>query len=69
MHQQSNMEEEEIERLTVVTGSVTSELEDFSCEVFENGSQVDGTTNSLSKAKVEKFGPWLRCRSKGEKKA
>jgi hypothetical protein len=30
--------------LLVVTGGVTSQLEDFSCEVFEDGSEVDGST-------------------------
>jgi len=36
--------------LLVVTGSVTSQLEDFGREVFENGSEVDGSTgtNTLS---------------------
>ena len=36
--------------LLVVTGSVTSELEDLSGEVLEDGSEVDGSsgTNSLS---------------------
>lgn len=27
--------------LLVVTGSVTSELENFGCKVFEDGSEVD----------------------------
>ena len=30
--------------LLVVTGSVTGKFEDFSSEVFENGSEVDGST-------------------------
>jgi len=30
--------------LLVVTGGVSSQLEDFSCEVFEDGSEVDGST-------------------------
>jgi hypothetical protein len=30
--------------LLIVTGGVTSQLEDFSCEVFEDGSEVDGST-------------------------
>jgi hypothetical protein len=36
--------------LLVVTGGVTSQLEDFSSEVLENGSEVDGSTgtNTLS---------------------
>lgn len=36
--------------LLVVTGGVTSQLEDFSSEVLEDGSQVDGSTgtNTLS---------------------
>lgn len=36
--------------LLVVTGSVTSQLEDFGSEVLENGSEVDGSTstNTLS---------------------
>jgi hypothetical protein len=32
--------------LLVVTGSVTSQLEDFSSEVLENGSEVDGSTGT-----------------------
>jgi len=36
--------------LLVVTGSVTSQLEDFGSEVLKNGSEVDGSTstNTLS---------------------
>jgi len=36
--------------LLVVTGSVTSQLEDLSCEVLKNGSEVNGSTgtNTLS---------------------
>lgn len=30
--------------LLVVTGGVTSQLENFSSEIFEDGSQVDGST-------------------------
>jgi hypothetical protein len=30
--------------LLIVTGGVTSQLEDFSSEVFEDGSEVDGST-------------------------
>ena len=32
--------------LLVVTGGVTSQLENFSSEVLENGSQVDGSTST-----------------------
>jgi hypothetical protein len=32
--------------LLVVTGSVTSQLEDFSSEVLEDGSEVDGSTGT-----------------------
>jgi hypothetical protein len=32
--------------LLVVTGGVTSQLEDFSSEVLEDGSQVDGSTGT-----------------------
>lgn len=32
--------------LLVVTGSVTSQLEDLSSEVLKNGSQVDGSTGT-----------------------
>jgi hypothetical protein len=37
-------------RLLVVTGSVASQLENLCSEVFENGSEVDGSTgtNTLS---------------------
>jgi len=31
-------------RLLVVTGSIASQLEDFSSEVLKDGSQVDGST-------------------------
>lgn len=31
-------------RLLVVTGGVASQLKDFSRKVFENGSEVDGST-------------------------
>ena len=36
--------------LLVIASSVTSEFENLSCEVFENGSEVDGGTgtNTLS---------------------
>lgn len=30
--------------LLVVTSGVTGQLEDFSCEVFEDGCEVDGST-------------------------
>jgi hypothetical protein len=30
--------------LLVVTGCVTGQLEDFSCEVLKDGSEVDGST-------------------------
>lgn len=30
--------------LLVVTGGVTSQLEDFSCKVFKDSSEVDGST-------------------------
>jgi hypothetical protein len=30
--------------LLVVTGGVTGQLEDFSCEVLKDGSEVDGST-------------------------
>ena len=30
--------------LLVVTGGVTSQFEDLSCEVLEHGGQVDGST-------------------------
>ncbi len=33
-------------RLLVVTGSVTSELENLSSEVLEDGSEVDGSTGT-----------------------
>ena len=32
--------------LLVVTGGVTSQLEDFSSEVLEDGSQIDGSTGT-----------------------
>jgi hypothetical protein len=32
--------------LLVVTGSVTSQLEDFSSEILENGGEVDGSTGT-----------------------
>lgn len=32
--------------LLVITGSVTSQLEDFGSEVLENGSEVDGSTGT-----------------------
>jgi len=32
--------------LLVVTGSVTGQLEDLSCEVLENGSEIDGSTGT-----------------------
>ena len=32
--------------LLVITGSVTSQLEDFGSEVLEDGSQVDGSTGT-----------------------
>ena len=32
--------------LLVVTGSVTSKLKNFSCQVFEDRSQVDGGTST-----------------------
>jgi hypothetical protein len=33
-------------RLLVVTGSVTGQLENFSSEVLENGSEIDGSTGT-----------------------
>ena len=30
--------------LLVIAGGVTGQLEDFGCEIFENGSEVDGST-------------------------
>ena len=30
--------------LLVVAGSVTSQLKNFSCKIFENRSEVDGST-------------------------
>jgi hypothetical protein len=30
--------------LLVVTGSIAGQLEDFSCEVFKNSCEVDGST-------------------------
>ena len=30
--------------LLVVAGGVASKLEDFSCQIFENGSEIDGST-------------------------
>ena len=30
--------------LLIVTGGVTSQLENFGCKVFEDGSEVDGST-------------------------
>jgi len=32
--------------LLVIAGSVTSKLKNFSCQVFENSSQVDGGTST-----------------------
>jgi hypothetical protein len=46
--------------LLVVTGGVASQLEDFSCEVLKDGSEINGSTwksliNARSNGKVE----WL----------
>jgi hypothetical protein len=32
--------------LLVVTSGISSEFEDLSCEVFEDGSEVDGSTST-----------------------